>query len=106
MELSSTILKVLAVQLGDAASTRQMPPAYHHRDALTSCSLSAGCTLQVAGDRRPPLLDVMLMPAVRLCGNIFVGTSSKSEFLLFFALQINSLKLKSSPGAMPAIIFI
>ena len=45
MELSSTILKVLAVQLGDAASTCQMLPAYHHRDALTACSLTAGCTL-------------------------------------------------------------
>ena len=65
MELSSTILKVLAVQLGDAASTRQMPPAYHHRDALTSCSLSAGCTLQVAGGRRATLMDVLLMPVAR-----------------------------------------
>ena len=65
MELCSTILKVLAVQLGDAASTRQMPPAYHHLDALTPCSLSAGCTLQVAGDRRPRLFDVLLMPAAR-----------------------------------------
>ena len=38
MELSSTILKVLAVQLGDAASTCQMLPAYHHRDALTEAA--------------------------------------------------------------------
>ena len=44
-----TIKKVLAVQLGDAASTLQVPPAYHHRAALTACSLTAGCTLQLAG---------------------------------------------------------
>ena len=61
MQLCSTILKVLAVQLRDAASTCQMPPAYHHRDALTSCSLSAGCTLQVAGGRRATLVYLYLI---------------------------------------------
>ena len=41
--------KVLAVQLGDAASTLQMPPAYHHRDRLQpdrrlhSLQLAGGC---------------------------------------------------------------
>ena len=65
MELIITIKEVLAVQLGNAASKQQMPPAYHHRDALTSCSLSAGCTLQVAGGRRATLMDVLLMPVAR-----------------------------------------
>ena len=32
MELIITIKEVLAVQLGNAASTQQMPPAYHHRN--------------------------------------------------------------------------
>ena len=62
MELFITIKKVLAVQLGDAASTLQVLPAYHHRDALTRCSLTAGCTLHVAGGRRATLIDVLMMP--------------------------------------------
>ena len=65
MELFITIKKVLAVQLGDAASTLQVPPAYHHRAALTACSLTAGCTLQLAGGCRPTLIDVYLMPVAR-----------------------------------------
>ena len=51
MELIITIKEVLAVQLGNAASTQQVPPAYHHRAALTACSLTAGCTLLCG--RRP-----------------------------------------------------
>ena len=65
MELIITIKEVLAVQLGNAASTQQVPPAYHHRNALTPCSPTAGCTLQVAGGCRPTLIDVYLMPVAR-----------------------------------------
>ena len=66
MELIITIKEVLAVQLGNAASTQQVPPAYHHRAALTACSLTAGCTLCVAGDRRATPLHLSLMPPTRL----------------------------------------
>ena len=65
MELIITIKEVLAVQLGNAASTQQVPPAYHHRNALTPCSPTAGCTLQVAGGCRPTLIDVYFMPVAR-----------------------------------------